>query len=222
MRIGILGAGRIGGGVARQLAETGHELMLSYSRDPKRLQLLAQELGERVTAGPLRDAAAFGEVILVSVPWALVPEVAQSAGPLLDGKVVIDTTNHFVSGGLQALPPGRTAARVNADRMPGARMVKAFNTLTSGFQQTEAGREGEPVVLFLCGDDRNAKATVASLIEDAGFYPCDLGGLDEAESMEAPRRPGAVYGEEYRPADAEAAREALAAGRPIPPTPRYG
>jgi predicted dinucleotide-binding enzyme len=106
--------------------------------------------------------------------------------------------------------------------MPGARLVKAFNTLTAGFQRMEAGRAGEPVVLFLCGDDPQAKRVAAALIEDAGFFPCDLGGLDEAAPMEAPRRPGAVYGEEYRPADAEAAREALAAGRPIPATPRYG
>jgi len=220
MRIGVIGAGRIGGGAARQLAQAGHELLLSYSRDPKRLDLLAEELGDGVTVGEVRDAAAFGDVVLLSVPWRLVPDVLGSAGAL-DGKVVIDTTNHFASGGLQTLPPGRTAARVNADRMPGARVVKAFNTLTAGFQRTEAGRAGEPVVLFLCGDDPQAKAIVAGLIEDVGFAPCDLGGLDDTAPMEAPRRPGAVYGEEYRPADARAAQDALAAGRPIPPTPRY-
>jgi len=221
MRIGVIGAGRIGAGVSRQLAQAGHELLLSYSRDPERLQTLAENLGDRVKVGAVRDAAVFGDVVLLSVPWRLVPDVLETAGGL-DSKVVVDTTNYFVAGGLQPLPPGRTAARVNADRMPGARVVKAFNTLTAAFQHAEAGRADEPVVLFLCGDDPQAKAVVAGLIEDAGFYPCDLGGLDEAAPMEAPRRPGAVYGEEYRPADARAAQQALAAGRPIPPTPRYG
>jgi 8-hydroxy-5-deazaflavin:NADPH oxidoreductase len=220
MRIGIIGAGRIGGGLARQLAGAGHELLLSYSRDRERLESLAEELGDRVTVGEVRDAAAFGDVVVLSVPWRLVPDVLESAGPL-DGRVVIDTTNHYAAGGLAALPAGRTAARVNAERMPGAHVVKSFNTLTSGFQGREAGRPGEPAVQFLCGDDARAKTLVARLIEDAGFSPCDLGGLDDAAPMEAPRRPGAVYGEEYRPADAEAARRALAAGDPIPPTPQY-
>jgi predicted dinucleotide-binding enzyme len=76
-------------------------------------------------------------------------------------------------------------------------------------------------VLFLCGDDAEAKATVSRLIEDAGFAPVDLGGLADAEPMEAPRRPGAVYGEEYRPAEAREVVEALRAGREIPPAPSY-
>jgi predicted dinucleotide-binding enzyme len=220
MRIGVVGAGRIGGGAARLLAQAGHEILLSYSRDPRRLHALAEELGDRVTVGDVPDAVPFGEVVLVSVPWRLLPDVLATAGSL-DGKIVIDTTNQFSPGGLDPLPGDTTAARVNAERMPGARLVKAFNTLTAGFQQAAAHRAGEPAVLFLCGDDRPAKEIVARLIEDAGFAPCDLGGLDDAAPMEAPRRPGAVYGEEYRPADAEAVRRALALGQPLPPTPHY-
>jgi 8-hydroxy-5-deazaflavin:NADPH oxidoreductase len=77
------------------------------------------------------------------------------------------------------------------------------------------------VVLFLCGDDAEAKQVASGLIRDAGFEPVDVGGLADAAVMEAPRRPGSVYGEEYRPADARAAVEALRAGRPIPPAPSY-
>jgi len=89
--------------------------------------------------------------------------------------------------------------------MPGARLVKAFNTLTAGFQAEAAGRAGaDRVVIFLCGDDADAKATVASLIDDAGFVPVDLGGLADAAPMEAPRRPDAVYGEEYHETEARA------------------
>jgi hypothetical protein len=94
--------------------------------------------------------------------------------------------------------------------------------LTSSFQAKAAGRSGdERVVQWLCGDDSAAKEVVAGLIEDAGFVPVDLGGTAGCAVMEAPRRPGAVYGEEYRLAGANAVLDALRAGRPIPPTPQY-
>ena len=106
--------------------------------------------------------------------------------------------------------------------MPGARYAKSFNTLTSAFQAEAAGRSrDERVVQWLCGDDAAAKEVVAGLIEDAGFVPVDLGGTASCAVMEAPRRPGAVYGEEYRLADAKAVIDALRAGRPIPPPPQY-
>ena len=104
--------------------------------------------------------------------------------------------------------------------MPGARYTKSFNTLTSAFQEEAAGRD-ERVVQWLCGDDAEAKRIVAGLIEDAGYHPADVGGTADAAVMEAPRRPGAVYGEEYRAADAQAVVDAVRAGREIPPTPRY-
>lgn len=221
MKIGVLGAGRIGGNAARLLAAGRHDVMLSFSRDPGRLASLAASIGDRAAVGEVREAAQFGEVVLFSVPWAVIPVVLEEAGPL-EGKIVIDTTNHFARGRIEQFPGGITAAQFNQQRMPGARLVKAFNTLTSGFQAREAGRPAaERVVLFLAGDDPAARATVAGLIEDAGFAPADIGTLAEAGPMEAPRRPGAVYGEEYRPAEARAAIEALRAGRPLPEVPRY-
>ena len=132
---------------------------------------------------------------------------------------MIDTTNQF---GSSEMPEGQTAAAFNAARMTGARYTRAFNTLTSRFQAAAAGRTGEGrVVLFLCGDDAEAKDVVAGLIEDAGFAAVDLGGTAAAAAMEAPRRDGAVYGEEYHRAAAEAVAEALRIGRPIPPPPNY-
>jgi len=222
MKIGVIGAGRIGGNAARLFAAAGHDVLLSFSRDPGRLDEQAAAIGARASAGSARDAAQFGDVVMLSVPWSAIPEALDQAGPL-DGKIVIDTTNQFGPGGAQRLPGGVTAAQYNQQRMPGARLVKSFNTLTSGFQASQAGRMPPQtrVVLFLCGDDEKAKQVVAGLIEDAGFAPADLGGLAGAGPMEAPRRPGSVYGEEYRPADARAAAEALRAGRPIPPAPVY-
>jgi predicted dinucleotide-binding enzyme len=201
MRIGIIGAGRIGANAARLFAKAGHELLVSYSRDEAKLAQLADELGGR--AGSPRDAVEFGEVVLFSVPWRLVDDVLAQAGPL-DGKIVIDTTNQFGRDGWEDLG-GRTAAQVNAARMPGARYTKAFNTLTSGFQAEAAGRTGpDRVVIFLCGDDEEAKGVVAGLIDDAGFTPVDMGGTADAAPMEAPRRPGAVYGEEVHEEEARA------------------
>jgi predicted dinucleotide-binding enzyme len=222
MRIGVIGAGRIGGNAARLFAAAGHEVLLSFSRDPSRLRELADEIGGRASVGSVGEAARFGEVVLLSVPWRLIPDVLDEAGSL-DGKVVIDTTNQYGAGGLERIPGGVTAAQLNQERMPGAKLVKAFNTLTAGFQASEAGREPveQRVVLFLCGDDAAAKAMVSDLIVDAGFAPVDLGGLGDAAPMEAPRREGAVYGEEYRPAEARAVIDALRAGEPIPPTPNY-
>lgn len=221
MRIGVVGAGRIGGNAARLLAAAGHEVLLSFSRDPRRLRDLAGQIGARASSGTVAEAAAFGEVVLVSVPWGLIPTVLDEAGELA-GRVVIDTTNQFGPDGVVSIPDGLTAAEYNQRRMPGAHLVKTFNTLTAGFQAASAGRPAERrAVLFLCGDQAPAKTLVGGLIEDAGFAPADLGGLADAAPMEAPRRPGAVYGEEYRLADAQAVVDAVHAGRPIPPTPDY-
>lgn len=219
MRIGIIGAGRIGGGLARQLAGAGHQVLLSFSRDRAALDTLAAQLGAGASAGSPADAVAFGEVVVLSVPWSTLPLAIDQAGPLT-GKIIIDTTNQF---GAPPLPgEGQTAAAFNAARLPGARYTKSFNTLTSGFQAEAAGRVGdERVVQWLCGDDPGAKEVVARLIGDAGFAPVDLGGTAKCAVMEAPRRPGAVYGEEYRLPGAMAVVEALRAGRPIPPAPQY-
>jgi 8-hydroxy-5-deazaflavin:NADPH oxidoreductase len=219
MNIGIIGAGHIGGGIARQLAAAGHPIKISFSRDPAALEQRARDLGPGVKAGTPAEAVDSGEVVVIAVPWSTWPEALQAMGSLA-GKIVVDTTNQF---GPPPLPlEGQTAAQFNAARMPGARYTKSFNTLTAGFQAEAAGRRGdERVVQWLCGDDAEAKGIVARLIEDAGFVPVDLGTTAECAVMEAPRRNGAVYGEEYRVTDAAAVVAAVKAGRPIPPTPTY-
>jgi hypothetical protein len=219
VKIAIVGAGRIGGGIARQLAAAGHDIILSFSRDAAALEALAAGMGPAVRAATPVDAVAAAEVVVISVPWDVLPDALTQAGSLA-GKIVIDTTNQF---GSVAMPPeGETAAHWNVSRMPGARYTKSFNTLTSAFQAEAAVRTGdERVVQWVCGDDADAKAVVAGLIEDAGFVPVDLGGTAGCAVMEAPRRDNAVYGEEYRARDAEAVVQAVGAGRPIPPPPRY-
>jgi predicted dinucleotide-binding enzyme len=205
MKIGIVGAGRIGGNLASLWAKQRHEVMLSYSREQENLEQRASAIGALASVGSVREAAEFGEVVLFSVPWSRIDEVLSEIGDeALDGKVVIDTTNQFGPDGVVELPSGKTAAQVNSERMPdGARYVKAFNTLTAGFQGSAAGRSGdERVAMFLCGDDDEANSTVKTLIREIGFAPVDVGGVADASVMEAPRREGAVYGEEFSKPDA--------------------
>ena len=219
MRIGIIGAGNIGGNCARQAVRGGHEVTLSFSRDPATLRSLAEELGDAASTGHPADAVALGDLVILSVPWRVIPEALARAGDL-DGHIVVDTTNQFGPGVKPA--GGETAAAFNARRMPGARYVKSFNTLTAGFQARAADRDSpDRIVQWICGDDPEAKQLVAGLIQDMGYVPVDLGGVDGCAVMEAPRRAGAVYGEEYRAADAEAVVVAVRAGASIPPPPVY-
>jgi 8-hydroxy-5-deazaflavin:NADPH oxidoreductase len=196
MKIGIIGSGRIGGTVGRLWAQAGHSMLFS-SRHSEQLTALAQTVGKQAQVGTMREAAQFGEVLLLSVPWMGVQNALTAAGPL-NGKIVIDTTNQFTTTGLEQFPGGMSASEWNARRAPLARWVKAYNTLTAGFQAEAAGRSGpERVVMPYVGEDVQAKHIAARLIEDSGFEPFDIGGWREAHFIEPPRRPGAFYGEEW-------------------------
>lgn len=127
---------------------------------------------------------------------------------------MIDTTNPFGLDGVMPLLDDMTAAAFNARRLPGARLVKAFNTLTAGFQAAVGdGSVAEPVAMFYAGEDAEAKQLAAALITDCRFVPVDIGGWQEVAIMEAPRRSGAVYGEAYEP---EAARRIATVARKDP------
>ncbi len=218
MRIGIVGAGRIGGNCAAQFAKGGHEVKLS-GRDASKLEPLATEIGDAASVGTPAEAAEFGEVVVIAVPWDGFDDAVTGARSL-DGKIVIDTTNQYGSSEMPA--DGETGASFHAARVPTARYTKSFNTLTSAFQAEAAFRpEADRVVQWVCGDDADAKKVVMDLIADAGYVPVDVGGNADASVMEAPRRPGAVYGEEYRLPDAEKVVEAVKAGQEIPPAPSY-
>jgi predicted dinucleotide-binding enzyme len=194
-------------------------VVLSFSRDAGRLEALADELGPRASAATPAQAVESSQIVVFAVPWDTIDNALAQAGAL-DGRIVIDTTNQY---GQSAMPAaGQTAAAFNAARMPGARYTKSFNTLTSAFQEEAADRVGdERVVQWMCGDDAEANGVVSDLIAAMGYQPVDLGGTAGCEVMEAPRRPGSVYGEEYRLPDALAVVEAVNAGEPIPPTPSY-
>lgn len=209
MRVGVVGAGRIGAGTGLRLGRKGHEVMFSFSRDPAKLEALAGSVANG-RAGTPREAVEFADALVLSVPWRAIEEALEQMGPLA-GKVVIDTTNQFGAAPGE-IPDGLSAVEVNARRMPGAAPAKAFNTLTAAYQREVAeGGPGE-VAMFFAAEDARATEVVANAIGDCGFVPVRIGGWAQVGLMEAPRRPGAVYGEAYAPADAERIAAAARAG----------
>jgi hypothetical protein len=211
VRIAVVGAGRIGGNLARLWSRAGHDVVITFSRDADGLPARAATLGEHVSAATPAHAASSADVVVLATPWAAIDEALAQLGPLA-GKIVIDATNQFGAGDKPA--PGQTVAQYNSARIPGGRYVRAFNTLTAGFQAQASGRpHDERVVMFFSGDFPEAKRVVAALIDDAGFAALDVGSAADAAIMEAPRRAGAVYGEEFGLAQAQAF---LAAARSAP------
>ena len=208
MRVGIIGAGRIGGNLGTQLERAGHEVMFSFSRDRRSLEAVAGG-APGATAGDPAEAVAFGDAVVLSVPWAAIDTALTQAGSL-EGRVVIDTTNQFGPDGLESLQ-GTTAVEVNARRMPGARLAKTFNTLTAGYQRDVAeGRVDGPVAMFFASEDEAATSAAEEMVSACGFESVRIGGWREVGLMEAPRRDGAVYGEAYRPEDARRIADAAA------------
>lgn len=209
MRIGIVGAGMIGATAARLFVEAGHEVAVSNSRGPDSLRALVQELGGRArAAADVDEAAGFGEVVLLAVPWRS-PEALPRAESV-EGKIVIDAMNPYADGGGIVDLGDTTSSEETRRRLPGARLVKAFNTIWYQHLATR-GRTDLPVderhAVFLAGDDAEAKAVVARLIEEIGFAPVDTGPLREGGRRQQPGSD--VYN---RPMTGREAREVLERG----------
>jgi predicted dinucleotide-binding enzyme len=217
VNVGIIGSGRIGGNIGSQLARRGHEVLFSFSRNAASLRAVSERAGEGARVGSPADAVEFGDAVVLSVPWAAVDEALEQAGSL-EGRIVVDTTNQFGKDGLEELD--RPAIAVNQERMPGARLVRAFNTLTAGYQKSVGdGEVGEAIAMFYASEDDRAGEVAETLISDCNFVPVRLRGREAISLMEAPRRDGAVYGEAYDPdsarAIADAAREDLDRARTL-------
>jgi predicted dinucleotide-binding enzyme len=185
LKIGIIGAGHIGGTLARLWVAAGHEVLIS-SRHPEALKALAESLGPRARVGTPRDAAMFGEVVVVSVPYGALPQVGRDLKPQLAGKVVLDTCNPYPSrDGEMAVEARRVSTGVaDPQFLPGVRLVRAFNAINSGDLAREAHRAGEPVAIPLAGDDAEALAVAERLVRDAGFAPVVVGPLSRAREFD--------------------------------------
>jgi predicted dinucleotide-binding enzyme len=179
MKIGIIGAGRVGGTLAKRWAQLGHEIMIG-TRDPnseKVKSVLAEAGGAQV--GSIAEAAAFGEVLLLSVPGNAVKPALESAGDLR-GKIIMDAVNWFGEK-----PAGVTTslAEAVAQWEPGAKVVKAYN-MTGAGNMANPDYNGVKADLFICGDDADAKAAVTDLSTGIGFNVVDAGPLSAAGLLE--------------------------------------
>ncbi|GAB2735103.1 NADPH-dependent F420 reductase [Kitasatospora kifunensis] len=180
MDIGTIGAGTVAQALARHAVAQGHRVVLSNSRGPASLAAVVQNLGPLAGAGTPEEAAS-AELVVLAVGWPQVPQ-AVAALPPFDGRIVIDATNQF------AAPPPHSAiadlgeltgSEFVASRLPGARVVKAFNSLYVQYIAADPRHPAGRQVLFLAGDDPDAKATVKDLTSSFGFAPVDLGSLRE-------------------------------------------
>ncbi len=176
-RIGIVGSGSVGGALGAVWARAGHDVMFS-SRNIEHDKALAARLGPNARAGTPREAAAFGEVLMVSVPYRALPELGKDLAGLIKGKVVIDTCNPFASrdGEIATWAREKGAGLASAELLPGARIVRAFNAIGAarmGEAHQQPGRIGMPIA----SDDAQAVAVASRLIRDIGFEPVVIGGL---------------------------------------------
>ncbi len=187
MKIGIIGAGMIGAAAAKLFVKGGHEVALSNSRGPESLSALIAELGSRATAKTVADTARWAEVVLLAVPWRL-PEALPPADAVA-GKIVIDAMNPYAEDRTVIDLGATSSSEVTRRRLPGARLVKAFNTIW--FKHlAERGRPERPVderhAIFVAGDDEAAKRIVIGLIEGIGFGAVDTGSLVEGGRRQEP------------------------------------
>lgn len=185
LKIGIIGAGQIGGTLARLWVAAGHEVLVS-SRHPQELRGLAAALGPRAHVGTPREAAQYGEVVLVSVPYGALPQVGRDLKTELAGKIVLDTCNPYPSRDGEMAVEARKLSTGVADPqfLPGVRLVRAFNAINAGDLASQAHRAGEPIAIPLAGDDPQALAVAQRLVRDAGFAPVVVGPLSRAREFD--------------------------------------
>jgi predicted dinucleotide-binding enzyme len=175
--VGIIGAGRLGQAMARTALRAGRPVVIANSRGPESLASVASALGDGASAGTVADAAASG-IVVIAVPWASVPKALE--GLRWNGQIVIDATNDFDPRDLD----GRTSSEVVADLVGDAPVVKAANTLASAVLGADPREAGGQRVLFLSGDETDAKAEVSALFQGAGFFTIDLGDLITGGEMQ--------------------------------------
>ena len=180
--IGIIGAGNIGKAVAAHFTNNGYTVKISNSKNPNSLQDTIAQLGKGVAAVSVKEAAQ-ADIVFLALPWKNVNTLTQITN--WDNKIVIDATNHFISPDMQVADLGsRSSSEVVQDYLPGSRIVKGFNTLAAKILSANPAEANGRRVLFISGDDKEAKAEVGDIIKDLGFTPVDLGLLADGGKLQ--------------------------------------
>jgi hypothetical protein len=187
MKIGIIGAGHIGGTLALLWAQSGHSIMIS-SRHPDSLDLLVKRMGKNSSRGDVQRTAEFGKAVLLAIPLGQIAEIEEQIAPALNGKTVLDAMNPFIDR------DGRIAediirrdiasGRATQQRFPSARIVRAFSSIRYSDLQAQAHRQPPLLAVPFASDDQRAKEIAAQLITSAGFYPFDIGSLDDSRPLD--------------------------------------
>ena len=185
INIGIIGTGNIGGALARHWVNAGHEVFIS-SRHPEELQALADELGPRAHAGTPAEAADFGEVVIVSVPYSAIPQIGAELSASLANKIVLDTSNPIArrDGAIANLVLQEGSGLATASFLPNARVVRAFNCIPAASLTNQSNRLPERIAIPLAGDDAEALVVAQMLVDDAGFDAVVVGPLEIARHFD--------------------------------------
>ena len=201
LKIGIIGTGRIGGALARHWVQAGHEVFVS-SRHPEELKSLVAELGPRAHAGTPREAAAFGTVVLVSIPYGAMPQIGEDLRAELAGKVILDTSNPSERrDGAMAVDALKKGAGVaTAEFLHSTRVVRAFNCIPAASLANLGNRQPERIAIPIGGDDAKALEIAQRLVRDAGFDPVVVGSLARTREFDLgqPLASGALTAAELR------------------------
>jgi predicted dinucleotide-binding enzyme len=185
MKIGVIGAGHIGGTIGGLWTKAGHPVFFS-SRHPEELHDLVARLGPLAQAGTVDRAIAFGDVVFIAVPYGAVPQIGRDYGKSLAGKIVLEA-NNAVAGrdGAIAEEVEQNGIGVTSRKyLPGARLVRAFNTLNYMIFEREANRPAPRLAVPIAGDDQEAVEVAARLVRDAGFDPVEVGKLADASRFQ--------------------------------------
>jgi len=181
MPIGTIGAGKIGGTIGGLWVKAGYKVLFS-DRHPEDLKSLVAGLGPLAQAGTVAQAIAFGDVILLSVPYRAVPQIGRDYGDKLKGKIVLDTCNAVQArdGDIAAEVEKTGIGLISQKYLPGTRLVRAFNTMSYAYMAEQANRPDPRLAIPIAGDDAHAVQVAAQLVRDAGFDPVVVGKLADA------------------------------------------
>ncbi|WNG26862.1 NADPH-dependent F420 reductase [Cystobacter fuscus] len=181
MRIGIIGAGWLGGTVGRLWVQAGHEVLFS-SRHPEQLVSMTRPLGPRASVGTPRQAAEFGPVVLIAVPYEALPRLGSDLREALRGKIVLDACNPppGSDGALAREAQANGVGPTSAKYLPGTRLVRAFSAVDATAIEASAGRRSGKLAVPIAGDDTQAVQVAAWLVLDVGCEPLVVGNLAAA------------------------------------------